>query len=563
LNVNLTTKMITYFLLVVFVAATGFIYTIWRVDEAANKNIVLKDTMMPLFVKTTEITYYATAQVANLRGWFITGEPRMLDEWRKVSDAASANEELLDKMSLTEEERRLTEQTKALDDKYTTLASNKFVPLVQGGRRDEARKLMIEELGPATRALNEQLTEHNKFRLNQINTALDEAVANAREAKTAAVVAAAFAAVMGIIIGFFAARSISRPVRQFAAVAQKIADGDLTEQVRMDRQDEIGQLAASFNAMVEQLKALIRQITVQAEQVAASSEELTASSAQSAQSVNQIAASITGIANSATEQLAATNESMSIVEQMSAGIQQIAANTSQVAGHTAQAADKAKDGTQAVAKAVTQMAQIEETVNGSAKVVAKLGESSKEIGQIVDTIAGIASQTNLLALNAAIEAARAGEQGRGFAVVAEEVRKLAEQSQDAAKKIAGLIAEIQGDTDKAVVAMNDGTQEVKTGAAVVNAAGAAFGEIVDLVSQGASQVREISAAVQQMAGSSQQIVALVRKIDAFSKSSAGESQSVSAAAEEQLASVEEIASSSESLAKLAQQLQAAAAKFHI
>jgi len=93
----------------------------------------------------------------------------------------------------------------------------------------------------------------------------------------------------------------------------------------------------------------------------------------------------------------------------------------------------------AVEKAITQMGHIEESVIRSAHVVAKLGERSKQIGQIVDTISGIAGQTNLLALNAAIEAARAGEQGRGFAVVAEEVRKLAEQSQDAAKQIPSII----------------------------------------------------------------------------------------------------------------------------
>jgi methyl-accepting chemotaxis protein len=248
---------------------------------------------------------------------------------------------------------------------------------------------------------------------------------------------------------------------------------------------------------------------------------------------------------------------------MSAGIQHIADNANVVAAQSAQASDKALSGGKAVERAVSQMGKIENTVNSSATVVAKLGERSKEIGQIVDAISGIAGQTNLLALNAAIEAARAGEQGRGFAVVAEEVRKLAEQSEEAAKKISGLIGEIQADTDKAVVAMSAGTREVKTGAEVVNAAGVAFTEIAGLVTQVSDQVKEISAAIQQMATGSQQIVSSVKKIDELSKASAGESQSVSAATEEQLASMEEIAGASEALAKLAQDLQEAVAKFRV
>ncbi len=259
----------------------------------------------------------------------------------------------------------------------------------------------------------------------------------------------------------------------------------------------------------------------------------------------------------------AVEETSAVVEQMSASIQQVAATANEVAAHSFKAAEQAQTGDKAVTKAVSQMEHIEQTVNHSAQVVVKLGERSKEIGQIVDTISGIAGQTNLLALNAAIEAARAGEQGRGFAVVAEEVRKLAEQSQEAAKQIAGLIGEIQGDTDKAVVAMKEGTQEVAIGTQVVSAAGQAFQEIVGLVTQVSEQIREISAAIQQMAGGSQHIVASVKSIDELSKTAAGEAQNVSAATEEQSASMEEIASSSQSLAKMAQELQTAVAKFRV
>lgn len=369
--------------------------------------------------------------------------------------------------------------------------------------------------------------------------------------------------ITAILIAWFA-RRIARPIQELEAAANRIAAGDISDaQLDIHSNDEIGRLGQSFEQMAHNLRTLIKKVLGATEQVAASSEELTASAEQSTQAANQIAISITDVAASANEQMEAANDTSAVVEQMSASIQQIAANANQVAAQSAQAAGKAKDGDKAVEKAVVQMKQIEATVISSAQVVTKLGERSKEIGQIVDTISGIAGQTNLLALNAAIEAARAGEQGRGFAVVAEEVRKLAEQSQEAAKKIAELIGEIQGDTDQAVVAMNNGTREVKTGAEVVDTAGAAFREIAELVTEVSGQVKEISAAMQQLASGSQQIVSSVKKIDDLGKKSAGEAQGVSAAAQEQLASMEEIASSSQALAKLAQDLQSAVNGFRI
>jgi methyl-accepting chemotaxis protein len=360
------------------------------------------------------------------------------------------------------------------------------------------------------------------------------------------------------------ARRIAKPIQTVEAAANRIAAGNIS-QIELDihSNDEIGRLGKSFEQMNRNLRSLIRDVQAATEQVSASSEELTASSEQSAQAANQIAASITNVAASADEQMEAADAASAVVEQMSASIQQIAASASQVAAQSAQAAEKAKDGDKAVAKAITQMDQIQETVTASAQVVSKLGERSKEIGQIIDTISGIAGQTNLLALNAAIEAARAGEQGRGFAVVAEEVRKLAEQSQDAAKKIAELIGEIQRDTDKAVVAMDDGTREAKTGTAVVTTAGFAFREIAALVTHVSGQVKDISSTLQQMAAGSQQIVGSVRKIDELGSKSAGEAQGVSEAAEEQLASMEEIAASSQALAKLAEDLQSAVNGFRV
>ena len=359
-------------------------------------------------------------------------------------------------------------------------------------------------------------------------------------------------------------RRIVGPVRQMVAYSEEIAAGDIRDSRHDIRSnDEIGQLADSLVRMRDNLRGLITQINQATEHVSAASEELTASAEQSAQAANQVATVIGEVATGAERQLKAIDETASIVDQMSTSIQQIAANANTVAETSAKSAEEAREGSETVEKAITQMRQIEDSVTRSSQVVAKLGERSKEIGQIVATISGIAGQTNLLALNAAIEAARAGEQGRGFAVVAEEVRKLAEQSQAAAKEIADLISEIQRDTDSAVVAMGDGTREVRVGADVVNNAGQTFQHIFTSFNDVTDQIKDISAEIREMATGSQKIVASVREIDAISKETTGRSETVSAATQEQSATMEEIAASSQALAKMAEELTTVVSKFRI
>lgn len=360
------------------------------------------------------------------------------------------------------------------------------------------------------------------------------------------------------------ARTIAKSLQTILKSIAKDKDGYLTiKEIPLTSKDEFGEMAQVLNTLLLQVQGFLKKVVASVEQLADSSEKLTARAEQSAQATTQIAASITEVAVNATKQATAVDSTASIVEQMSAGIQKVATNVSTVSGMADKTANAANQGDKAVDAAMKQMKSIETSVASSAQVVTKLGERSKEIGQIVDAITGIADQTNLLALNAAIEAARAGEQGRGFAVVAEEVRKLAEQSQEAAKQITGLILEIQTETDSAVVAMNDGTREVRIGSEVFNIAGQAFKEIVDLIDEVSSQIKEVSPALQQMASGSRQIVLSVRDIEHISSAAAGQTQTVSAVAEGQSASMVEIAVSSQALAKMAEELQNAAKKFKI
>ncbi len=360
------------------------------------------------------------------------------------------------------------------------------------------------------------------------------------------------------------AQSITHPLKNMVAACKDFAVGDFRDKKRfLSRQDEIGQLSIALNTMRQSLQGLLRQVNESAEQVAASSQQLTASAEQSALSVDQVAKSISEVAAGSEEQRTAVDAASVIIEKMLTAIEQAAGTSSQAAGNSFQVVDRTKDGNKAIEKAAMQMAHIEKTVNDSAQVVLELGEQSKEIGQIVDAISNIAGQTNLLALNAAIEAARAGEQGKGFSVVAEEVRKLAEQSQEAAQQIADLIADIQGKTNQAVLAMERGTQEVKVGTEVVDAAGHTFADIETLVTKVSGQVNEISTAIADMADGSRKIAAAMDIVDGHSKKAVHEAQTVSAATQEQSASMQEIASSSHSLAALAQGLNQVVSKFKV
>lgn len=485
---------------------------------------------------------------------------KFIDERVKENNANMAKVEAL---PLDDKAKGLIAEVKSVQQKNRT-ARNAVLELAMQNKNAEAYAEYAQNMSPLTIAYTDKLYELVRHYVAISEETDKGAQINSARLAQLSVGAVAAACLLLAFLGTVIVRAITKPLRVMVNVCQEFENGDFRDKPRqMMRKDEIGQLADALANMRSSLRTALQGVHASAEQVAASSEELTASAEQSALAVTQVAESINNIAQDAEKQLQAVDQTTDVVERLSAGIQEAAATASQVAHSSAQTVEKANSGRQSIGEAVTQMAQIEKTVTNSAQVVAKLGEQSAEIGQIVDAIAGIAGQTNLLALNAAIEAARAGEQGRGFAVVADEVRKLAEQSQEAAERIAGLIRGIQIETEKAVTAMNAGTQEVKLGTQVVSTAGGDFEEIASLVSTMSDQVREISEVMQHMADGSQQIVESVQNINELSKAAVGESQNVSAATEEQSASMEEIASSSHGLADLAQDLRASVGHFQI
>jgi methyl-accepting chemotaxis protein len=366
-----------------------------------------------------------------------------------------------------------------------------------------------------------------------------------------------------IFVSIVVTKGVTDPLHNMIELFGRLRTGDFRESHLIDtsRGDEFGLMSQAIRDMRQTVSKLLQQTNNSSEQLAASSQELTASAHQSAQASEQVAQSVTTSASAVVEQQQSVGEALDLINASNKSIGLLGKTADSVSAHATRANNLATDGGGAVESSVQQIISVEKIVNDSAATVDKLGKRSQEIGQIVEAISGIAEQTNLLALNAAIEAARAGEHGRGFAVVSEEVRKLAEESQSAAQKIATLIGDIQNETTNAVDSMQKGNAAVRAGTQSVEKLRDTFEEIRVATDNVAAEAKNMVKELDAVATATQRIRDNTEKISDKSANVSREMESVSAASEQQSASGEEIASASDELARLAQGLQTSLQNF--
>jgi len=341
-------------------------------------------------------------------------------------------------------------------------AQDSFSKLVLEERKDEAMVKFMFSLRPQQTRYFEQLDKFIAYQNAAMTAAGDAASGVTRRTQLLVLILASVAAIISLGVAWLATRSIVRPLRHVVSIARRVADGDLTSEIRVNTRDETGQMMGALRHMNDSLQRIVADVRVSTDAMASSS--------------SQIASGNIDLSSRTEQQAASLGQTADAMRELTDTVQQNADNARQANTLAAQASSVAQRGGAVVAQVVDTMGSIT--------------ASSQRIVDIIGVIDSIAFQTNILALNAAVEAARAGEQGRGFAVVASEVRSLAQRSAAAAKEIKGLIG--------------DSSDKVREGSLLVEQAGATMRDVVDSVRRVTDIMAEITAAsAEQSAGIAQ------------------------------------------------------------
>nr|WP_219093370.1 methyl-accepting chemotaxis protein [Pseudomonas sp. UMAB-40] len=358
---------------------------------------------------------------------------------------------------------------------------------------------------------------------------------DAAHAKNLLLMATVLALAFGLLAAWAITRQIVIPLNQTLKVAERVAAGDLTQNLVSERRDELGQLQRSMQSMTLGLRELIGGISDGVAQIASAAEELSAVTEQTSAGVNS--------------QKVETDQVATAMNEMTATVQEVARNAEEASEAAVAADQQAREGDKVVGEAIAQIERLALEVGNSTAAMGDLKRESDKIGSVLDVIKSVAQQTNLLALNAAIEAARAGEAGRGFAVVADEVRSLAQRTQKSTEEIEELIVGLQTGTQQVATIMDNSRSLTDSSVELTRRAGSSLESITRTVSAIQSMNQQIAAAAEQQTAVAEEINRSVLNVRDVS--------------EQTSAASEETAASSVELARLGTHLQMLVGRFKV
>ncbi len=391
-------------------------------------------------------------------------------------------------------------------------------PLLRTGDNAAAIALINTRISPMTNTMQEKLNKLADFNDEGAKHSGQEAAATYSTGVTLVIGLLLATVILTVVLAAVLTRSISAPISDALAVAERIADSDLSREVVISGRDEAGRLLAALAKMQGNLRETIARIADSSTQLASASEEMTAVTEEASR----------GLVRQNDE----VNQAATAVTEMSAAVDEVARNADAAAQSSRASMEFTRSGIENVAQTLKAIESLAGNVASTGDQVKALSGRAQDISKVVEVIRAIAEQTNLLALNAAIEAARAGEQGRGFAVVADEVRALAHRTQQSTQEIEQMISAIQADSTQAVGAMNISAQMASSSIAVAQNADLSLKQIAEAIAQINERNLLIATASEeqaQVAREADQNLTSIRELSV--QSSAGASQTASACGE--------------------------------
>jgi len=459
-----------------------------------------------------------------------------------------------------------TKYKNAVMTEYLPVARDYNAELVAGNSvkaQESKMKLtqIAKRIAPQAAEIEKTTDDFSNINVDVVKALTKESIVTSNSVMMMSTVISCLVLLFGIAIAVILTNMIRRPVLELTNIANQYASGDLRNSVEVKSTDEIGELASAIKIMHKHFVEMITNIRSASEQLAATSEEMAASTQEVTATSGEISDNMQQLAQEADAGNGSMLEASQALVQLSSLIQIAKAKADYTCENSKNTLMAAENGRLKVDESVSKMGNIKNQAEKSSQIIGELNDYSKQISQITDTITNLAKQTNLLALNAAIEAARAGEHGRGFAVVAEEVRKLAEQSDQGAQEITSLVKKVTEKTNVAVSAMAQNVVEVENGALTVNEAGLSLDLILEAVQQTTTEIQEIGTLTSEEVANSEQIIKLIDHLASVIETVAANGEEVAASSQEQSAAMQTVAASAEQTSAMAHQLENSVAKF--
>jgi methyl-accepting chemotaxis protein len=480
-------------------------------------------------------------------------ETRILDNRKSASDMIARYEQT----NLNSDEREILNQLK-FDRDAVSKAQDEVIALTKDGLHvAEVNELMSTGgvLATASDKYNETFDKLVQL-LVKLCGEVDESARGVAESGTVAIaITSVISILIGLAIGVFISRLITGPIHRIQESVRLFADGDLVSQFPTVGKDELGEMGRGLQGMADNLKNIIISIKGASDNINETAQEFSALAEETNASVEEFRSNVEEMGTNLNS-LASTGEEVNAsVEEVAAGAQATAEKGTDMARQVDEAMSAGDNGMNAVQRAVSGIDGVAKNAADAAHSVQELGVRTRQIQSFVAQIGGIADQTNLLALNAAIEAARAGDAGRGFAVVAEEVRKLAENSNVAAKNIAELAETITGDLDSVVNISLGNVKASQDAKELSRETEEIIGSMLGYLKNISGATQDLAAVSQEQAASSEEIAEAVQNIATRVGSTAEAGENIRSGVSDVAVAAERVAQGAEGLSSLAGELR--------